>query len=36
MFDGDVDGAVHWAALPEIEDTGWHSMRVVVTDPHVL
>ena len=36
MFDGDVDGAVHWASLPEIEDTGWHNMRVVVTDPHVL
>ena len=33
MFDGDVDGAVHWSTLPEIEDTGWHSMRVVVTDP---
>jgi len=35
-FDGDVDAPLAWAELPEMEDTGWHQMRVVVTDPHVL
>jgi hypothetical protein len=34
-FDGDADNPAAWAALPEIEDTGWHRMRVVLTDPHV-
>lgn len=34
-FDGDVDGPAVWAALPEMEDTGWHTMQVSVTDPHV-
>lgn len=34
-FDGDADNPAAWAALPEIEDTGWHSMRVVLTAPHV-
>ena len=34
-FDGDADGPAAWAALPEIEDTGWHSMSVSVSDPHV-
>lgn len=34
-FDGDVDNPVAWAALPEMEDTGWHRMEVEVADPHV-
>ncbi len=34
-FDGDADGPAAWAALPEIEGTGWHRMEVSVTDPHV-
>jgi hypothetical protein len=35
-FDGDVDNPMAWAVLPEMEDTGWHTMRVVVQEPHVL
>ena len=35
-FNGDVDDPAIWAELPEMEDTGWHTMRVVVTEPHVL
>ena len=35
MFDGDVDGPVHWEVLPQIENTGWHTMRVSVNDPNV-
>ncbi len=35
MFDGDVDDPALWATLPEIEDTGWHRMEVVVAAPHV-
>jgi hypothetical protein len=34
-FDGDVDNAVVWAELPEMEDTGWHEMVVTVNDPYV-
>lgn len=34
-FNGDVDGYVAWAALPEMEDTGWHDMSVVVAAPRV-
>jgi len=34
-FDGDVDNAVLWAELPEMEDTGWHEMVVTVADPRV-
>ena len=34
-FDGDVDGPVFWSSLPEMEDTGWHSMLVQVSAPHV-
>ncbi len=34
-FDGDVDGYQAWAVLPEMEDTGWHQMEVVVDEPHV-
>jgi hypothetical protein len=35
-FDGDVDDPAFWAELPEMEDTGWHAMRVVVGAPNVL
>ena len=34
-FDGDVDAYVAWAELPEMEDTGWHEMSVVVAAPRV-
>ncbi len=34
-FNGDVDGYVAWASLPEMEDTGWHDMTVVVAAPRV-
>ena len=34
-FDGDVDNPAVWAALPEMEDTGWHTMSVHVASPHV-
>lgn len=35
MFDGDVLGVQAWAVLPEMEDTGWHSMRITVAAPRV-
>ena len=35
-FDGDVGKPAVWAELPEMEDTGWHTMRVLVDQPHVL
>jgi len=34
-FDGDVDQPAAWAVLPEMEDTGWHTMKVEVAAPHV-
>ena len=34
-FDGDVDGYVAWAELPEMEDTGWHEITVTVADPQL-
>lgn len=34
-FDGDVDAYQAWAALPEMEDTGWHYVEVSVLAPHV-
>ncbi|MFT4628234.1 MAG: hypothetical protein ACI8PZ_006929, partial [Myxococcota bacterium] len=34
-FDGDQDAPMAWAALPEMEDTGWHTMHVEVNAPHV-
>jgi hypothetical protein len=34
-FDGDLDDPAAWAALPEMEDTGWHTMKVDVAEPHV-
>jgi len=35
-FDGDLNTIQAWAPLTPIEDTGWHSMRVLVEAPHVL
>ena len=35
MFNGDPGGVEAWAALPEMEDTGWHTMEVTVTAPRV-
>lgn len=34
-FDGVLSNKVLWAALPEMEDTGWHFMDVKVDAPHV-
>ncbi len=34
-FDGDVDGYVASAELPEMEDTGWHEISVIVADPQL-
>ena len=34
-FDGQVGSYAAWAALPEMEDTGWHTMSVTVAAPHV-
>ena len=34
-FDGDVDDPALWVALPEMEDTGWHTMEVDAAAPHV-
>jgi len=30
-----VDDPAAWAALPEMEDTGWHTMEVTVAAPRV-
>ncbi|MEC7983967.1 MAG: hypothetical protein VX278_02315 [Myxococcota bacterium] len=34
-FDGDVTSPAVWAALPEMEDGQWHTMRVLVAAPYV-
>ncbi len=34
-FDGDLLNLVEWAALPEMEDTGWHQMSVNIEAPHL-
>ena len=34
-FDGNANGYVLWAALPEMEDTGWHTIKIQVNAPHV-
>jgi hypothetical protein len=34
-FDGQVTSYAAWSALPEMEDTGWHTMSVTVAAPHV-
>lgn len=35
MFDGDPGAVEAWAALPEMEDTGWHTMEITVAAPRV-
>ena len=35
VLDGQVDRPEAWVAAPELEDTGWHFMRVVVQAPNV-
>jgi len=35
-FDGNLTSMAACAALPEMEDTGWHTMSVSVGEPHVL
>ena len=35
-FDGNVTSPTLWAALPEMEDGQWHTMRIAVNAPHVL
>jgi hypothetical protein len=35
-FDGNLSDIAAWAEIPDMEDTGWHSMRVVIAAPHVL
>ena len=34
-FDGDVDEPFAWAELPEMEDTGWHTINIRVQEPRV-
>ena len=34
-FDGLVASPAYWAAVPELEDTGWHTLEVYVSEPHV-
>lgn len=35
MFDGDQGSIEAWSALPEMEDTGWHTMEITVAAPRV-
>ncbi len=34
-FDGNIASPVVWKALPEMEDTGWHTMEITVVAPRV-
>jgi hypothetical protein len=34
-FDGNLASIAAWAEVPEIEDTGWHTLRVTVAAPRV-
>ena len=34
-FDGDLLDLAAWAALPEMENTGWHQMSVDIEAPHL-
>lgn len=34
-FDGDLDTTAAWVELPEVEDTGWHTLQVVLRAPDV-
>jgi hypothetical protein len=35
MFTFDGSNETLWAVLPEMEDTGWHKMTVVINAPNV-
>lgn len=35
MFDGNINGVEAWSALPDMEDSAWHTMTVEVSDPNV-
>jgi hypothetical protein len=35
MFDGNPAAVEAWSALPEMEDTGWHTMEITVAAPRV-
>jgi hypothetical protein len=35
VFDGSMTDLKAWAPLPEMEDTGWHTLSVNVAAPHV-
>ena len=34
-FDGDLDTVAAWSDLPEVEDTGWHDLELVLAAPQV-
>ncbi len=34
-FDGDLDTTAAWTGLPEVEDTGWHTLDIIVRSPNV-
>jgi len=34
-FDGDLDTTAAWVELPEVEDTGWHTLQVVIRAPFI-
>ena len=35
-FDGNLADIAAWSAIDNMEDTGWHNLRVVVEAPHLL
>lgn len=35
-FDGDLVNPQFWVPLPEMEDTGWHDLRLTINAPHVV
>ena len=35
-FDGALDSSLVWVPLPEMEDTGWHELEVLVEAPRVI
>ena len=34
-FDGDLVNPAFWVILPEMEDNGWHDLRLTVNAPHI-
>ncbi len=34
-FDGDLDTTAAWVDLPEVEDTGWHTLNIIVRAPFI-